>query len=83
LGNYWGHCTDVDSESDGIWDNPYRIGLDKDYLPLVEPFENYLAPTEENIFDTGPGTYPSISGTHEGTIKPTNNILVHTLYTFF
>jgi len=41
LGNYWDDYTDVDSEDDGIWDNPYSIDSDKDYYPLVEPFENY------------------------------------------
>ncbi len=82
LGNYWDDYTDVDADNDGIWDHPYSIDTDKDYHPLVVPFGNYLAPTEENIFDTGPGTYPSISGTHNGTIKATNNILVHTLYTY-
>ena len=34
------------------------------------------------FFDTGPGTYPSISGTHEGTIKPNQTITVSKLYTY-
>ena len=34
------------------------------------------------IFDTGSGTYPSISGTHSGTIKPNVTIKVSTLYTY-
>jgi len=42
LGNYWDDYTDVDSDSDGIWDNPYPIDTDKDYHSLVEPFENYV-----------------------------------------
>nr|AAU82413.1 hypothetical protein GZ17C7_32 [uncultured archaeon GZfos17C7] len=37
---------------------------------------------EKSIFDTGPGTYPSISGTHKGTITPSKNITVHKLYTY-
>ena len=41
LGNYWDDYTDVDANNDGIWDHPYPIDLDKDYHPLVEPFENY------------------------------------------
>jgi len=41
LGNYWDDYTDVDSDNDGIWDNPYSIDSDEDYHPLVEPFENY------------------------------------------
>ena len=34
------------------------------------------------IFDTGPGTYPSISGTHNGTITSYYDITVGTLYTY-
>lgn len=39
---------------------------------------------EENIstFDTGPGTYPSIPGTHNGTIMPSSTITVNKLYTY-
>jgi hypothetical protein len=33
-------------------------------------------------FDTGKGTYPSISGTHYGTIAPSSDIVVTTLYTY-
>jgi hypothetical protein len=33
-------------------------------------------------FDTGEGTYPSISGTHNGTITPSGNIEVSTLHTY-
>lgn len=35
-----------------------------------------------SILDTGPGTYPSIFGTHNGTIKPNQTITVSTLYTY-
>ena len=35
-----------------------------------------------HYFDTGEGTYPSIMGTHKGTIKPSRNITVNTLYTY-
>ncbi len=35
-----------------------------------------------NIFDTGEGTYPSISGTHNGTITPNADIIVSKLYTY-
>ncbi len=37
-------------------------------------------PTE--IFDTGAGTYPSISGVHTGFIIPDQTITVHKLYTY-
>jgi parallel beta-helix repeat protein len=41
LGNYWDDYTDIDADNDGIWDHPYPIDSDRDYHPLVEPFENY------------------------------------------
>ncbi len=34
------------------------------------------------VFDTGAGTYPSIFGTHNGTIKLNRTIEVQTLYTY-
>ena len=34
------------------------------------------------VFDTGEGTYPSISGTHKGTITPSKDIPVHKMYTY-
>jgi hypothetical protein len=39
-----------------------------------------VAPSE--VFDTGQGTYPSIFGTHNGTITPNQDITVNTLYTY-
>lgn len=35
-----------------------------------------------SVFDTDKGTYPSISGTHSGTINPTTTVTVSTLYTY-
>ena len=35
-----------------------------------------------HTFDTGPGTYPSISGTHTGIITPSHDINVSKLYTY-
>jgi len=34
------------------------------------------------LFDTGPGTYPAISGIHIGTLTPNCDISVYTLYTY-
>ena len=43
----------------------------------------YIAPCEEEeVFDTGSGTYPSISGTHTGTIIPSVNVNVSKMYTY-
>ena len=37
---------------------------------------------QRTVFDTGSGTYPSISGTHNGTIKPNQTVKVSELYTY-
>jgi parallel beta-helix repeat protein len=34
------------------------------------------------IFDTGPGTYPSIPGRHNGTITPFYNLSISSIYTY-
>gem|GEM_PF-1003213 len=57
------------------------------------PPGGYLSPSnaflvveykEEEIFDfdTGPGTYPSISGVHKGNITPKHDIVVEKMYTY-
>ena len=43
---------------------------------------NFSFYPEKAIFDTGSGTYPSIFGTHNGTIKPNVTIDVFKLYTY-
>ena len=54
-------------------ENEYDIGGDTE-IEIVERAE----PT----FDTGSGTYPSIFGTHNGTIEPDQDITVHKFYTY-
>jgi len=82
LGNYWDdYNTRTDTDNDGIGDTYYPIDSDKDIYPLMKPFEIYFT-SAETIFDTGPGTYPSISGTHNGTITPNQTITVSRLYTY-
>jgi len=60
-----------DFNEDGIGDTPYSIDSDKDKYPLMEHWENYFA-LPPSVFDTGPSEnpYPSIFGTHNGTITP-------------
>ncbi|MHC1600531.1 MAG: phospholipase D-like domain-containing protein [Candidatus Methanospirareceae archaeon] len=41
-----------------------------------------IAVSEKLVFDTGPGTYPSIFGTHNGTIKPNHTAIATKLYTY-
>ena len=88
LGNHWDdykvkypEAEEIDGT--GIWNKSYSINSDTDSYPLVGPFENYFAPTE-NIFDTGSSAtpYPSIMGNHTGTIKLNRTITVKTLYIY-
>jgi len=85
-GNYWDDYVfeENDTNGDGIGDIPYSIDSDKDYYPLVVPWENYFKPPEEKIFDTGEpaNPYPSIMGTHNGTIKPNQIVMVSKLCTY-
>jgi len=76
-GNYWSDYIGSDTDSEGLGDTPYDIpgGTNKDYLPLV-------AIAAPQIFDTGTGDYPSISGTHNGTITPFLDINVTKMYTY-
>jgi parallel beta-helix repeat protein len=89
LGNYWGDYKEKYPDAEeidgcGIWDMPYSIDSDRDYHPLMEPWENYFKPPEEEIFDTGSpaNPYPSIMGNHTGTIKPNHTVTATKLYTY-
>ena len=80
MGNYRSDYRGSDKNGDGIGDTPYS---NRDNYPLMEPWENYFAPTPMH-FDTGApeNTYPSISGTHNGTITPNKIIEVSKIYTY-
>jgi len=75
-GNYWEEYTDVDSEPDGVWDNPYTdidggIGA-QDNTPMVNPVaiaqtiytpSTPIAIASDTDFTTSPGVLnPSATG---------------------
>jgi branched-chain amino acid transport system substrate-binding protein len=84
-GNYWSEYNGTDNYNgpdqdipgrDGIGDSPYNISgaaSAQDRYPLLHPAA---------IFATGFGSYPSISGTHNGTITPSRDLSVSKLYTY-
>ena len=84
LGNYWSNYNGTDTNNDGIGGTHYNIDSDEDLYPLMMPFDYYYPIQTGKIFDTGPSEnpYPSISGMHNGTIKPNQTITVQTLYTY-
>jgi hypothetical protein len=51
-------------------------------LYVGDPLLAVVPSSAEDVFDTEEGTYPSISGTHNGTITPSCNISVNRLYTY-
>lgn len=47
IGNYWDDYIGTDADGDGLGDIPYSIDSDKDNYPLMESWENYFKPPEE------------------------------------
>ena len=58
-------------------DTAYKSGRT---APVKNGTFSTLMPT--SVFDAGSGTYPSISGTFNGTLKPNQTITVYMLYTY-
>lgn len=54
-----------------------RPGSDDLVVDVLQFYLEHMTP-----FDTGEGTYPSISGTHNGTITPFHDINVSRIYTY-
>jgi hypothetical protein len=51
-------------------------------LYVGDPLLAVVPSSAEDVFDTEEGTYPSISGTHNGTITPFSDIDVSKMYTY-
>jgi parallel beta-helix repeat protein len=80
-GNYWSDHNCTGNPSNGS--EPYIIDADSiDHYPF-EDLNGWIQ-LEDFSFDTGSpaNPYPSIMGTHNGTIKPTVTITVSMLYTY-
>ena len=67
-------CVTVKADVPVIWE--HEPTLPQSVQSITIKFE------EIKGFDTGEGTYPSIMGTHKGTIKPSHDITVNKLYTY-
>ena len=60
-----------------------RLDFDFDVGTYTTASESFILDiVSHTIFDTGLGTYPSIMGTHNGTITPNQTIIVSKLYTY-
>jgi len=69
-GNYWSDYTDVDLNSDGIWDHPYLIDANnQDRYPLVNPW-NPAPPTSGTIYIRADGSVEPLDAPihHSGNI---------------
>ena len=58
----------------------YKIGASDNYGTTGN--SSIYSVAVKKVFNTGPGTYPSLSGTHKGEIRPAENINVSKLYTY-
>ena len=80
MGNYWSDYEGNDAEGDGIGDVPYIIAIsaETDNYPLMESFLRYEMQEKGQIFDCGEpkNPYPSIMGTHRGSIMPSETLTV-------
>jgi len=63
----------------GVW---YVYAVDPVHGSGIYNYPPVSFTCEATTFDTGKGTYPSISGTHYGTIIPSRNITVNRIYSY-
>ena len=82
-----GYLAEVEFEVKGGCSEKSTLDLSNGMLVDTEAKEieaewHDAAVTVVPVFDTGEGTYPSISGTHKGTITPSTDIPVHKMYTY-
>ncbi|MCW7074436.1 MAG: hypothetical protein OCU24_01105 [Candidatus Methanospirare jalkutatii] len=63
----------------GVW---YVYAVDPVHGSGIYNYPPVSFTCEATTFDTGRGTYPSISGTHYGTIIPSRNITVNRIYSY-
>ncbi len=73
-----GNCT-FQWSSTGTW---YVYAVHPVYGSGIYNYPPVYFTCEVTTFDTGNGTYPSIAGTHYGTIIPDTNITVNHIYTY-
>jgi len=65
------------AKSDANWVTPNGTKIPTDWIDGI-----FDCTSTGDVFDTRSGTYPSIFGTHNGTITPYQDINVNTMYTY-
>lgn len=81
-------CHDgVTTGFDWVYNNRLHIGATSWYIFAERKYNPYWQINTSDIipyqfFDTGPGNYPNIFGTHYGTITPNADIFVHRMSTY-
>jgi hypothetical protein len=91
-GTSWNQQAEL-TPSDGVAHDRFgeSVAITSEYVLVGAPTDSYFRDPPDSgsayiynlsVFDTSSGTYPSISGIHNGTITPAYNIGVSKLYTY-